>query len=427
MSWHVSYAAVFALGAASVASEYQAGGYSLEDLVRLAQERNRELQSVRQRVAEQRGLLRQAGLRPAPGLEVGFGSGRPLGTTGERNFSTTYSFQFETAGKRSKRIAVAEKAVALAGADLDQRVRELVFEIQTRFMEAVASRRKLQMLDRLAAVSRDSLLLTEARIKEGDAAPLERDLLLVEINRGRAQRAEFTAREQSALLELRRLAALRPDEGVRAGDKPRATDVPSLSELRKLALQVRPDLRIARLLEEQGGAELALAEAQGKPDVTISAGYSRETSSFDPLGLSRTGTPVPLRDTDNVLSAAVSIPLFGRRRNLGNVEAVLARTAGARLRREHLESVIPLEVEAAYGRWESARRALEVMDRGVIDLSEKNLVVIRQAYSLGQLRMLDVLNEQRRLIDTRLAYIDTLSQTWRALAELERAVGGPLK
>ena len=59
--------------------------------------------------------------------------------------------------------------------------------------------------------------------------------------------------------------------------------------------------------------------------------------------------------------------------------------------------------------------------------SARNLSVIRQAYNLGQLRLLDVLNEQRRLLETELTYIDAESEPARSRAELERAVGGDLQ
>ena len=179
-----------------------------------------------------------------------------------------------------------------------------------------------------------------------------------------------------------------------------------------------------RLLEQQAAAESDLARAEGKPDVTASAQYSRTNSAFDQFGLNSAGQPVPLRDHDNILAFGLSIPIYQPKRNQGAIEAAVARGNAARLRREHLEAVIRLEVEAALRRWEAANRAVEILDTGVIGQSEQNLVVIRQAYSLGQLRILDVLNEQRRLIDTQSSYIDARAELFHAFAELERAVGG---
>jgi cobalt-zinc-cadmium efflux system outer membrane protein len=53
--------------------------------------------------------------------------------------------------------------------------------------------------------------------------------------------------------------------------------------------------------------------------------------------------------------------------------------------------------------------------------------VIRQAYYLGQLRLLDVLAEQRRFLEIQLSYIDAEAELARSHAELERAAGGDLR
>lgn len=109
------------------------------------------------------------------------------------------------------------------------------------------------------------------------------------------------------------------------------------------------------------------------------------------------------------------------------MEAAAARAVEFRTLRQHLEASIPLEVEAAYQHWEAASQSLNILDSGVLHQSEKNLEVIRQAYALGQLRLLDVLHEQRRLIDTRMNSIDAESEVRRGFIELERAMGGDLK
>jgi cobalt-zinc-cadmium efflux system outer membrane protein len=161
--------------------------------------------------------------------------------------------------------------------------------------------------------------------------------------------------------------------------------------------------------------------------VTLSARYAYRNERFDAYGLNAAGMPVPLRDRDNILSVGVSLPLFTRSRNVGNIEAAGARAAAARLRREHLERTIPLEVEAAWRRQEAARRALDLLNSGVVRQSEKNLEIVREAHSLGHLRMLDVLNEQRRVVETELAYVDAAAELARAAAELEHTVGGGLQ
>jgi cobalt-zinc-cadmium efflux system outer membrane protein len=70
---------------------------------------------------------------------------------------------------------------------------------------------------------------------------------------------------------------------------------------------------------------------------------------------------------------------------------------------------------------------VEILKRGVIGQLESNLTIVRQAYTLGQLRILDVLNEQRIVIESQLTYLDAQSELLQSFAELERSVGGSIQ
>lgn len=399
----------------------------VERLVDLAIERNRDLLATREKIQEAQAILRQAGVRPAPTLEVEGATGRPLGTKGEEEYTAGYFYPIEMSGKREKRMQVAQQAVALAEAEYEERLRSLKLEIRTREIDAIAEREKLAALGRISQVNQDAYRLTEARVQRGDAAALDQQLLAVENNRTEAQRLGTEGRSEAAMFELRRIVGLRADESAPVESFPAPSSELDLSRLKQLGLDKRPDLLINRLLEKQGDAEIALTEALGKADITLSARYALRNSAFDnQFGVDAAGVRVPLRDRDNVVSVGVSIPLLSRRRNQGNLDAAISRERSARLRREYLEAAVPLEIEAAYRRWRAAKNALAVLNQSVVEQSAKNLEVIRQAYQLGQLRLLDVLNEQRRLLDTELSYIDAKAELARAEAELERAAGGNL-
>ncbi|MGJ5820312.1 TolC family protein [Paludibaculum fermentans] len=421
---------VLLFGANWAVGQTAGSGVSVEQLIQQSFAQNREILAVQQRLAEARGLLRQAGNRPAPTLESNAGSGRPLGTQGEEEYSVGYFQPIETGGKRPKRLEVAQKEVELAEAELTERRRQLAYEIKARYVDAVASLRKVEAIDRIVEVNRKAYQLVEARVQRDDAAPLDRQLLLVELNRTEAQRSVFVGQAQAAEVELRRAAAIGVERPLVLSTAPAAVSMTAstLEELRQRALAQRPDLRAARTLSSQSEAELALAHAQGRPDVTVSAQYARRYSQFeDPVRVTGRGSPLLLQDRDNVLTLGVSIPLMTHKRNQGNVEAAEARRNAAQLRSQHLEITAGLEVEAAWARCEAARKTVAILQGGVLDESGKNLSVIRQAYELGQLRLLDVLNEQRRLLETQLTFIDAEAELVRSTAELERAAGGELK
>jgi cobalt-zinc-cadmium efflux system outer membrane protein len=365
-----------------------------------------------------------------PSVEGIVGSGRPLGTQGEEEYTVGYFLPIETGGKRSKRLAVAEKELQLAEAELAERSRQLVYDIKIRYIDAAADQRKVAAIENIVNVNRESYRLIDARVQRDDAAPLERRLLLVELNRTEAQKATTTGQAESARLALRQSMGV-PIEGKAETTMtalPSQDVSASLEEIRSMALENRPDLRLARTLESQSAAELALSEAQSRPNVTASAQYTRRYSQFeDPIRKTGSGSPLLLQDRDNILTFGISIPLQGRKRNEGNIDAAVARQRAAGLRRQHLEVTIPLEAEAAWRRYQAAKTAVGILNRGVLEESRQNLSVIRQAYNLGQLRLLDVLNEQRRLLETELSFIDAEAELARSAAELERTVGGNLK
>jgi outer membrane protein TolC len=58
----------------------------------------------------------------------------------------------------------------------------------------------------------------------------------------------------------------------------------------------------------------------------------------------------------------------------------------------------------------------------VRDVAERNLGVVRQAYELGRIPVLDVIAEQRRYIDIEIGYTDALKLVYDAGIEIQRAV-----
>lgn len=400
----------------------------VQRLIDEAMTRNRELLAAQERIAEARGMLHQAAVRPAPTVEATAASGRPLKTPGEEEYSVGYFQPIETGGKRSKRLLLAERGLALAEAEFAEHTRQLAYDIKTQYIEAVISRRKAEAIERIVGINRESYRLVDARVQRDDAAPLERGLVLVELNRTEAQQAAAEGQAQTAEIELRRRVGFSSSEPVTPRGLRRESPIAlSVDGLQARALLSRPDLKAAQALLLQAAAEVELARAQGSPDLTLSAQYTRRSAQFeDPLRKTASGDPLALQDRDNVLSFGVSIPLQTRKRNLGNIEAAIARVNAAKLRVQHLGATIPLAVAGAWRRYQAAERAAGILRGGVLEQSERNLTVIRQAYNLGQLRLLDVLNEQRRLLETELTYIDAESELARSRAELERAVGGDL-
>lgn len=407
----------------SVAPVSQAQRLRAEDFQRLALERNADLLAARQDIAAARGFVTQARLRPNPGLDVAFSSGRPLGSPGERGVDVGYAHTIELGGKRARRIDVAQVGVDVAEVLIADRERLLRLDIHARFADALAGARNFATLAEIYELNQRSLRIAVQRVSEGEGAPLEQRLLEAEVGRIAADRFIAAGAAERAYVALKAAAGLPPSDPLTLAGELTAVGVSaSLDEAVARALVERPDLKAARADEARAEAELRLARAERVPDVIGVVRYSQNSSSFEQFGTNAAGQAVPVRDTDHLLTAGVSIPLPFANRNQGAVETATARQRAAVLRREFVEQAVRADVRSAYAQYIGARQAVDVFERQVIKQVQESVNTMRVSYELGEVQLLDLVQEQRRLVDTQKAFTDVLKELYIARATLEAAV-----
>jgi cobalt-zinc-cadmium efflux system outer membrane protein len=398
-------------------------GISSDELVRRVLASNADLAAARLDVERARARLRQAGLRANPTVEFEHATGNLTGSPGERETGVGFSLPLELNGQRQRRVDLAKAELEAAEAEIADRERRLVAEARAAYGEALAAVRELEITEGLNNLDTQTARIVEARVSEGESAPIELSLLRAEADRLRSRRALVEGRLQTALLRLKTLAGASPNEPLRlkenlvapALQKPPA----SVEEALDIAMRMRPDLRLARLVERVAEAGYELARAQGRPDVTAFTRYSRSRSVFD-------DTPVgAIRDKDNTLSfgVSVSIPLFNR--NQGAKAEAATAIAQAERRREFAEQVVRADVAGAFARYEAAQSAVTIFEQGVLARSTQNIQSVRGAYELGAFRMTELLAEQRRMMDSEREYTEALAERYKALSDLLSAMGVP--
>ncbi|MDQ3802350.1 MAG: TolC family protein [Acidobacteriota bacterium] len=396
-------------------------GASSTDLVRRALRSNGELAAARLDIERARARLRQAGLRPNPTLDFEQTTGRLTGSAGERETSVGVSVPLELGGQRRRRVEMARVELEAAEAEFADRERRLAAEVLGLYAEALSSLRELEITEGLTDLDLKTVVVVQARVNEGESAPIELNLLRAEVERLRSRRALTEGRLQATLLRLKLLAGVPPAEPLRLREelaRPALRQPPgSLEASVEVALRTRPDVRLARLTEEAAEAGLRLARAQSSPEVTAFTRYTVSRGAFD-------DTPVgTLRDKDRLLTFGVSVGLPVFNKNQGAKAEAATAIAQARARREFLEAVVRSEVASAYARFEAASKALLTYEQGVIQRSQDNVRVMRAAYELGQFSVTELLAEQRRLVDSQRDFTEALTEQYRALADLQSAVG----
>lgn len=401
-----------------------ASGMTVDDAVRYALANNPELAAIRLEVIAARALVRQAGLRANPTLDAR-GSRQVNGP--DNSVMVEGMLPLELGGRRPARIRVAERERDVRVEMLRDRERMLAGEVRAKFGEALAEALKLGFTEELLITTRRGYRLVVARVVEGRTAPLEQNMLLVEVNRLRSTRETSEGRVQVALIELRNLIGMKPEEPLRLkGEFTDLLDQPvSLSEATTRALGERPDVRAARAMERLAEAQIEQARAEGRFDAALTAGYQRMKQGFMLNGIDEMGQLRPIDMTSHSVTFGVSLSLPVRNKNQGAIEAAVANSEAAKRRREAAELTVRREVAAAFARYERAARAMEIFRVGVQGQSSANLNVIRQTYELGAKSLIDYISEQRRFIEVENEFIDAILATYQARVEIERASNAP--
>ncbi|MCO6511588.1 MAG: TolC family protein [Aridibacter famidurans] len=397
---------------AATLSKYvdRVSGTDADEAVRVALASNDELAAMKLETESSTRMIGQAEQRARP--SVGFESRQQVG--GSRNRSMVMgTIPLELGGRRSSRVALAERMAALDRALYEEKERMLAAEVRTKFGRALAKALKLKLTEDTLLFVIESYELVKANVTEGETAPLEENMLLVEVNRLRSMREKDEGAVRIAMLELKNLLGLGPEAPLLLkGDFEGLIEpLPPLRAATDAALGQRPDLEALRAAIEVGRAKIDQFESDSGIDAALNLGYERMTDDA-------------FRGGDHMVIFGVRITLPYGNRNRDAIEASVLDKQAAEQRLEFGELVVRREVASAFARYEYAVKALEIFRVGVASEAFRNLEVVRQTYEFGSASLIDYLSEQGRYLDYQAGLIDAQLEVYEAKVSILKAGNG---
>ena len=399
-------------------------GVTESELVARALASNPALAAQRQTIDSAKGSVAQARLRANPSLSVG--GLKEVGGDDSR-FSVGTEVPLELFGRRARRTEVAEQKLTETRAATADKERLLTGEVRLRFAAALAAARNAGFVEQLLQTNREFLKLMEDRVREGAVPALDAEEVRVETNRIETMRIDYQAKAEIAMLALKEVAGIEPEENLRLkGDLEQPALVLDKTQLLQLATDHRPDLAAQRANEDMAAATVRQQETEAKTDATLTAGYERPNSGFSFSALDAAGNLQPIRQTFNyaVFGVRWTLPLFNR--NQGAIAAAKADVSAARNQVTAASLTLRHDVSQNLVRYQAAQERVAVYRKGVRDQAAQNLDVVRKTYGFGRIPLLEVIAEQRRFIDIETGYTDVLLDSYVSRIALERAVGTDL-
>lgn len=313
-------------------------------------------------------------------------------------------------GKRALRVRLAEREADVTRAALAVREQEVVAAVKQAWADALLGRRTAETLRRTADLLRQLADVASATYAAGRLT--QQDVLKALVERSMVEEQILMADEQARMAEVRLNALLgRPpgDPLEAVSDAAGEATLPAPADLERLALERQPELAMADAEIARAEAALALVRRERAPDVIVAGGF------------------MVMPDERNAWTARVGLTWPNAPWARGRIEAMeraaAASLEAARARRRALETRIRQMVHEAWVRAEAAIARAGLIRTSVVPQAVHTMDVARAAYLADRTDFLDLLDNQRRLLEAELQWHRAVAARDQAVADLERAIG----
>jgi cobalt-zinc-cadmium efflux system outer membrane protein len=368
-------------------------------------------------ISESRAQQITAYLRPNPdftlstdGTQLAPSQGKWLVLTGTQ-VSWSLSYLHERQGKRELRRDSAQKATTIAEWSQADQERTLLFSLRSAFVQTLQAKAILDLANQNLAYYDQLLSVNRDRFGAGDIARVDLDRLEL-------QRVQYESDVETSAVGLRTakiqlLTLLNDRTPVEQFDVTGPFDFMEpampLEELRRVALETRPDLKAAMEAVDKARTDHRLAIANGSTDPTFSGWLTHNPSFNNPFD-------------ENTVGASISIPLRIFDRNQGEkLRTQLEIGRNEQLRAAAAAQVFS-DVDSAYATLLSNVNLLRPYKEKYLAQSVQVRDTISFSYQQGAASLLDFLNAQNDYRTTQRAYLTLIGSYLTAAAQLNLAV-----
>lgn len=368
----------------------------------LAYGANPEISAARREVEATEGMIQQAGIIPNPELST------LIEDTKRETRTTTVQINqpIELGGKRSARIAAAERGRDLAVADLAGKQAEIRAMVVAAFYDVVIGQERYRLAQNTVELAQRATTIASKRVLAGKISPVEETRARVAEAGVRIELAQAVNDLATARRELSATWGARIPDFDRVQEP--VEELPPLIPLPDLIqrLEQSPLLARARIEVERRKAMTAVERSRRIPDVTLTLGSKRD----EQMGRNQA-----------VVGLSIPLPLFDR--NQGNILEALRRADKARDDLTTVEVGLNRELGQTHGRLSTSIIEAEMLKSEVVPAAQRAYEATTKGFELGKFSFLEVLDAQRTFFQAKAQYLRSLAETHRAAAAIDRLLG----
>ncbi len=386
----------------------------LDDVVKLALQKNPELQAFEQRMNVAAARIPQASSLDNPELTLKLMEmpSSALFTTSRYkyvNFELMQMFPFP--GKLSKAGTLAEIDAEHALHDYQEKVLEIIAQVKAAYFDLYLVQRAIEVNKENTKLLQQFAQITKVQYVVGKGS--NQDYLKANVELAKLQNELITLQQKEETSKaLLNVLLNRPPQAPLGRTEYTVEEEKALNleELQQLALQTRPMIKHDSLGVEQSRIRYALAKQQYLPDFKFAVEYV--TSPLDGF-----------RGWTAMVGMSLPFSFWTLGKQSGRIDETAADIEVKRAVLNNSKNMVLFSVKEALVKVQTTSRLVDLYRTVVLPQAEQSLQATVAAYQTKQTDFLSLIDNYRTLQSFKLEYYTAIVDYAKSLTDLERAVG----
>ncbi len=399
-------------------------GLTLDQAIDITLERSRDLRAKFYEIPQAKADTLQASLRANP---VFYQDGQLLAYPGSHfsravpggpsQYDTNITFLLDVTRQRQARTAVAVRAEKVLEAQYQEAVRQRIDDIYDAYVLGALSARQMVRYSRVSVKGLENLYARyEELYKRGNASLGDLNRVKIQLRTAQLGVADAEAAYRKAKLDLGSLMNLTREEVDKLELRGTIYDTlpppPPVDELRRIALESRPDIISYRLGVQRAEADVRLARASR---------YSNPYLLFQPYTY-QDNTPYGLKSAVSyALGVTVPLPVFNR--NQGGIQRAVLNVTQSQIELSETERQALVDVEKAVQEYDVSRREVNELANDVIPAAKQVRDEAFRLLTAGEKSLLEYIAAQLEFNQVAKQYLDTAIRHRRSMVNLNTVTG----
>jgi outer membrane protein TolC len=321
---------------------------------------------------------------------------------------------FPSRQKRDQHARLAEDDAGVAANDLETLRQEVSVEVRKLCIDLMRNADEVRLQARQSSLLKEALAAALAEYTTGKAPQadvLRAQMVLTRLNE---QIIELEEERDNARAQLNALMGRPPDEAIEiAGSYASPAALPSIEDLKRTAIEHRPELAALRTQIAKSRDEGKLTRLAMKPDFTVGLGYM----------LMPTGS---LARNAYMGEVSMNLPWLNRERHEGEAKQADAATDVSQAKLDARATTVFLEIRQAQIEVLAAEKRVKLYRDTLLPQAEASFKASTAAYQNNRAEFMSLIDAQNLLLNIQTATYKASADTDEGMAKLERAIGAPI-